>query len=132
MPVVTITTFQVGVSGVASRSRFTTPTRSGSARIGAAVRRGPSVLPGPVPRHDPESPARGGQVADLLAVLPLEQGVEVQTQRELDGLAGSAGRGDDDDAPLGMSCVAVGVWVGRKMMVAGRAHAESYPRAPLS
>src|SRR4030095_10388781 len=41
MPVVTMTTFQLGVSGVASRSRLTTPTRNGSARIVSAMGRIP-------------------------------------------------------------------------------------------
>src|SRR5439155_470420 len=47
MPVVTMTTFQVGVSGVASRSRFTTPTRSGAWRMVSAIGRTASVLPVP-------------------------------------------------------------------------------------
>src|SRR5207253_477372 len=39
IPVVMITTFQVGVSGVASRSRLTTPTFSGALRIVSAMLR---------------------------------------------------------------------------------------------
>ena len=59
MPVVTITTFQLGVSGVASRSRFTTPTLSGTRRIVSAIGRIPSVLPVPVPATMPKpKPAR--------------------------------------------------------------------------
>jgi hypothetical protein len=53
-------------------------------------------------------------------VLALEQGVEVEAQRELDGLACRAGRRDDDDPPLRMRGVAVGVGIGRKVVVAGR------------
>ena len=64
----------------------------------------------PGARHDSEPAGRGGQVADLLSVLPLEERVEVETEREL---------------------VAVGVGIGRKVMVAGRAHDESYPCAPI-
>src|SRR2546428_234393 len=51
--VVTITTFQVGVSGVASRSRFTTPTLSGVCRVVVAVGRRASVWPVPVPATIP-------------------------------------------------------------------------------
>ena len=59
MPVVTITTFHVGVSGVASRSRFTTPTRSVSvARSAFAIGRTASVFPVPVPATIPK-PWRG-------------------------------------------------------------------------
>jgi hypothetical protein len=54
MPVVTITTFHVGVSGVASRSRLTTPTRSGSPTISAAIGRIASVFPVPVPATIPK------------------------------------------------------------------------------
>ena len=53
IPVVTITTFQLGVSGVASRSRFTTPTSSGSRRIDSAIGRIASVFPVPVPATIP-------------------------------------------------------------------------------
>ena len=49
-----MTTFQPGVSGVASRSRFTTPTRSGSPRIDSAIGRMPRVLPVPVPATMPK------------------------------------------------------------------------------
>ena len=54
IPVVTITTFQVGVSGVASRSRLTTPTRSDSPRMDSATGRMPRVLPVPVPATMPK------------------------------------------------------------------------------
>ena len=53
MPVVTITTFQKGVSGVASRSRFTTPVRSGARSIVSAMGLIASVLPVPVPAMMP-------------------------------------------------------------------------------
>src|SRR5436305_542860 len=53
MPVVTITTFQVGVSGVASRSRFTTPTLRGARRIVWAIERIARVFPVPVPATMP-------------------------------------------------------------------------------
>jgi len=51
--VVTITTFHVGVSGVASRSRFTTPTLSGACRMVVAIDRMASVFPVPVPATIP-------------------------------------------------------------------------------
>ncbi len=53
IPVVTTITFHVGVSGVASRSRFTTPTRSGAWRISSAIGRMASVFPVPVPATIP-------------------------------------------------------------------------------
>ena len=53
MPVVTITTFCSGSSGVASRSRFTTPTRSGARTISSAIGRMASVFPVPVPATIP-------------------------------------------------------------------------------
>ena len=97
MPVVTITTFHDGVSGVASRSRFTTPTRSGSLRIASAIGRMPSVLPTPVPATMPKPCPPEAQLPQLRAVLPLEQRVEVQAEGELDRLARGARRGDHDD-----------------------------------
>ena len=54
MPVVTMTTFHVGVSGVASRSRLTTPTRSSGPTISCAMGRIASVLPVPVPAMMPK------------------------------------------------------------------------------
>jgi len=54
MPVVTMTRFHVGVSGVASRSRLTTPTLSGVRRIVSAMGRMPRVLPVPVPATIPK------------------------------------------------------------------------------
>ena len=87
----------------------------------------PERLAGPGARHDAEASPVRGQVADLLPMLPLEQRVEVETERQLDGLAGGAGRGDDDDPPLGMRRVAVSVGIGRKVMVAGGAHDGKLP-----
>ncbi len=55
IPVVTMMTFHVGVSGVASRSRFTTPTFSSGVRsISSAIGRMASVLPVPVPATMPK------------------------------------------------------------------------------
>ena len=92
---------------------------SGCRRIASAIGRIASVLPVPVPATMPKPLPDAASVADLLAVLPLEQRVQMQAQRELDGLAGGARGGDDDDAPGGMGRVAVGVGIGRKVMVAG-------------
>ena len=77
----------------------------------------PATMPNPLPER--------GQVADLGAVLPLEQRVEMQAERELDRLAGGAGGGDDDDPALGMRGVAVGLGIGREMVVAGGVHGGS-------
>ena len=73
-------------------------------------------------RHDPEPLPRGGQGPDLGAVLALQQGVQMQPDGKLDRLAGRARRCDDDDAPRRMRSVAVGVGIGREMVVAGRVH----------
>jgi hypothetical protein len=55
IPVVMMTTFHVGVSGVASRSRFTTPTFSSVVpRISSAIGRMASVFPVPVPATIPK------------------------------------------------------------------------------
>ena len=59
-------------------------------------------------------------------MLPLEQRVEVQTERELDRLARGASGGDDDDAAVGMGCPAVGVGIRREVVVARRVHAAEY------
>src|SRR5206468_7259990 len=77
MPVVTMTTFHEGVSGVASRSRLTTPTLRGALRIVSAMLRMASVFPVPVPATMPKplpdaasrrmsSPcSRSGSVSDV-------------------------------------------------------------------
>src|SRR5204862_260654 len=49
IPVVTITTFQVAVAGVASRSRLTTPPLRGACRVVVAVGQLAGALPVPVP-----------------------------------------------------------------------------------
>ena len=79
-------------------------------------------MPVPVPATMPNPLPDAASVADLRAVLALEQRVEVQPERQLDRLARGARRGDDDDPSLGMGRVAVGVGIGRKMMVAGGMH----------
>ncbi len=61
MPVVTMTTFQVGVSGVASRSRLTTPTRKGAPRIRSAMGRIARVLPVPVAATIPKPAPRAAR-----------------------------------------------------------------------
>jgi hypothetical protein len=64
MPVVTITTFHVGDSGVASRSRLMTPTRSSSVpRIAWAIGRMERVFPVPVPATMPK-PRRSAPLGD--------------------------------------------------------------------
>ena len=79
MPVVTMMTFQLGVSGVASRSRLTTPTRrSVVPRISSAIGRIASVFPVPVPATMPNPLPAPRELANLLAVLALEQRVDVQ------------------------------------------------------
>ena len=119
MPVVTTTTFQDGVSGVASRSRLTTPYFSGSPRMLLGDGRIPRVLPVPVPATMPKGPA-AGPVPENMAMLPLQQGVDVGTEGELDGLAGGPGRGDDDDPALGVPRRPECLRVEREVMVAAR------------
>ena len=100
MPVVTMMTFQVGVSGVASRSRLTTPTLSSVVRrISSAIGRIASVLPVPVPATMPKPRPDARELAHARAVAPLEKRLDVEAERELDRLARRARRRDDDDAP---------------------------------
>ena len=132
MPVVTMTTFQLGVSGVASRSRFTTPTdeRLPQDRLGDRPdARGSCRCPCRRRCRSP-SPTRPA-AADLRPVLPLEQRVEMQAERQLDRLARGARGGDDDDSALGMGSVAVGVGIGGKVVVAGGVHAGRRRRGPM-
>ena len=99
MPVVTMMTFHVGVSGVASRSRLTTPTFSSVVpRISSAIGRIASVLPVPVPATMPKPLPDARQLAHARAVVPLEKRLDVELHRELDRLARGARRRDDDDA----------------------------------
>src|SRR5690606_10846780 len=53
------------------------------------------------PRNDSESLPRPGELADLGAVLPLEDGRDVETERKLNGLACSPGGRNDDYPPRG-------------------------------
>ena len=91
-------TFQVGVSGVASRSRFTTPTRSDFVpRISSAIGRIASVLPVPVPATMPNPFPPRARLRMSAPCSPLEQRVDVQAQGQLDRLArGPRWRNDDD------------------------------------
>ena len=99
IPVVTMMTFHVGVSGVASRSRLTTPTFSS---VGAEDLLGDRAdgerLAGARAGDDAEALAAARQLAHARAVLPLEKRLDVEPHRELDRLAGGARRRDDDDA----------------------------------
>ena len=112
IPVVTITTFQLGVSGVASRSRLTTPTRSSvraEDRFGDGANR--ECFPGAGAGDDAESLAGARKLENFLAVLALQQRVEVQPHGELDGLARRARGCNDDDASRrglrGRECFAI-------------------------
>ena len=99
MPVVTTMTFQLGVSGVASRSRLTTPTFSSVVRrISSAIGRIASVLPVPVPATMPKPRPDARELAHARAVVLLEKRLDVEPDGELDRLARRARRRDDDDA----------------------------------
>ena len=50
---------------------------------------------------DAEALPLAGELANLLAVVPLEEGVDVKADRELDRFACRARGGDDDDASGG-------------------------------
>src|SRR6266481_6299362 len=122
IPVVTITTFHVGVSVVALRSRFTTPTLSAACRMVVAIDRMARVFPVPVPATIP-NPRR--EAPDVVAVLPGEQGVDIQTHGQLDGLAGRARRGDHHDPPGGGLRGEEGVGIWGKEVVAGNSHGRN-------
>ena len=55
-------------------------------------------------------------------MLALQQGIEAQSQRDLDGFAGRPGGGDDDDPPAWMKGLPIGVGVGREQMIASGDH----------
>jgi hypothetical protein len=84
----------------------------------------PESLAGPGPCDDTERLALPGPLTQLGAVLPLQEGVHLDAERQLDRLAGGAGRSDDDNAALGMGRMAVSIGVRREMMVAGGVHGE--------
>src|SRR5438874_6443525 len=56
-------------------------------------------LAGACTGHDSEPLAFGGQLSDLTPMLFFQDRRNSQSQRELDGFAGCASRGDDDEAP---------------------------------
>ena len=72
--------------------------------------------------HDAEGLPLPGPFAQLLPVLPLEQRVHVEPERQLDRLAGGARRGDDDDAAAGMGGSPVRFGIDREVVVAGGMH----------
>src|SRR3990172_701286 len=65
---------------------------------------------------DPYAPAC--QARDLLTMLALEHGVDVELKRQLDGLAGGAGGGDDDDPAGSRLGAAEGVAIRREEVIA--------------
>ena len=83
----------------------------------------PSVLPVPVPATMPKPWPDAASCAQLGAVLPLEQGLDVgQPEGQLDGLAGGAGGRDDDDPAARVRRATVGVGIGREVVIAGGVH----------
>src|SRR5690242_10413 len=52
-------------------------------------------------RDDTEAAAASRELSDARTMLPLEEGVDVQTERELDRFAGGARWRDDDDSARG-------------------------------
>ena len=125
MPVVTMMTFQLGVSGVASRSRLMTPTRKVVPRIVSAIGRMASVLPVPVPATMPNPSPLAASSTQVDAASAFEERVEMQSDSELDGLACRARGRDDNDTPGWRFGRDKGVVVGRKVSVVDGAHAES-------
>ena len=79
-------------------------------------------LAGARPRYDPEPLPRRREAPDVVAVLPGEQGVDVEAHRQLDGLARRPRGGDDHDAPRGRLGGEECAGVGRKGVVAGDSH----------
>ena len=61
-------------------------------------------------------------VAQASAPFPLQQCVDVCRQRQLNGLTGRSGGCDDDNPAFGMRRVAIGIRVGREMVVARGVH----------
>ena len=74
------------------------------------------------PGNDAESAATGGPGPQLGAMLALEEGVEVQAQRQLDRFTRGARGRDHDDPSARMRGVSEGIGIRRKVMIAGGMH----------
>ena len=73
-------------------------------------------------RHDTEALSTRGPRAQFRAVLPFEQGVEVEPEGQLDRFARRARGRDHDDPAVRMRGVSEGFGIGWKMMIAGGMH----------
>src|SRR5205814_3270312 len=82
-------------------------------------------LAGTRPRNDAESRPRRRQAADVVPVLPREQGVDVEAHRQLDRFASRARRGDHHDPAGGGLRGAEGVGIGGKEVVSGDSHGRN-------
>ncbi len=123
MPVVTMTTFQLGRLGGGLALAVDHPDPQRCLQDGLGDGADAQGLAGPGARHDAEALARGGEGPQLGAMFLFQSGLDAgEAQRELDGLAGGAGGGDDDHPATGVIRPAVGLGVGRQEVVAGRMH----------
>ena len=72
---------------------------------------------------DPERLAAASPSPEFRPMLALENGVEMESECQLDRFAGSAGRGDDDDPPLRMRCSSIRLRIRRQLVVSRGYHA---------
>jgi len=89
-------------------------------RLGHAPNR--QRLPGPGAGHNPEPLTRAGEAANVVAMLPLEQRLQLQAQRQLDCFAGGARRCNDDHSPSRRLSSEECLGIRGEGMVAGYAH----------
>ena len=72
--------------------------------------------------HDTEALPRRGPFSQLPAVLPLEQSIDVECRRQLNGLTGRAGRGNDDDSASRMRGAAICLEIEWELVIPGGVH----------
>jgi hypothetical protein len=72
--------------------------------------------------HDAEALSRRGPFSQLSTVLALQQGVDMERGRQLNGLTGCAGRGNDDDSASRMRGAAICLEIEWELVIAGWVH----------
>jgi hypothetical protein len=72
--------------------------------------------------HDAEALPRRSPFSQLPAVLALQQGVDMESGRQLNGLTGRAGRGNDDDPASRMRGAAICLEIEWELVIPGGVH----------
>ena len=86
-------------------------------------------LAGAGSRHDAESLTAGREFTQPRAMILLQVCLDIERERQLDGFARRAGRGDDDDASASGPSRLERIRVGREVSVANVTHATNLARA---